>query len=308
MMPPIPNITPNGLTMTMRVENGIAADSRTVFVMPVVISLTGDMFVNWRADVAPNPNPNPIAALQPVSFAYRLQSGINIPASFDLTADIINASAPVPAGLVNSIEFRDANNAVISNRQVEMGKSDTRNIIVRIPQIPAAFASQNFTLKVTAFSGKVTGTEQRTFTVGAQVPQIDTKIEVIQLLPQIFDQIGNFEVEASNGRLEGSTIKLKTGRQMIIPFNVKLTQNGIYQVTIQPKPGTTMQGWGPQLVDTLATVQVPQNNDQTVRLMQIAVTASTSTPPTPTGTLIFRIKRDNAAVEWFKEFGVELLQ
>src|SRR5215813_14164193 len=62
MMPPVPGITQSGSQMTMRVSNGIAEDSRSVFVAPVVIDLTGDMFVTFRSDFAPNPQPNPLEA------------------------------------------------------------------------------------------------------------------------------------------------------------------------------------------------------------------------------------------------------
>ncbi len=308
MMPPIPGITPAGLAMTMRVDNGVASDNRSVFVMPVVISLIGDIFVGWRADVTPNPNPNPVVSTQPATFAFRLQSGTNIPATYDLTADIINSSVAVPAGLIGSIEFRENNN-VITSKKLEMGKSEVRDITVRIPQIPVTFvAGTTFTLKLTATSGSVTGTDQRTITVGTALPQSDPKIEAIQLQPQIFNvQTGNNEIDPANGRLEGSTIKLKTGRQMVIGFNVKLTQNGVYQVTIQPKQGTPLTGWGPALVDTLTTITVPTNNDQTTRLLQFGVTTSTVQTPSPTGTVIFKIKRDTATVEFNKEFGVELL-
>jgi len=307
IMPPIPGITPSGLTMTMRVENGVATDNRTVFVMPVVISLIGDVFIGSRADVNPNPNPNPVVSTQPAVFAYRLQSGTNIPATYDLSADIINSTVTVPAGLVGSIEFRE-NNTVITSKKIEMGKSEIRDISVRIPQIPLQFgAGTSFTLKVTATSGNVTGTDQRTVTIGTTVPQSDSSIQVIQLQPQIFVvQTGNNETDPANGRLDGSTIKLKTGRQMVIPFNVKLTQIGTYQVTIQPKQGTTLTGWSPALIDTQATIQVTQP-DQTFRLLQFGVTTSTVQTPTATGTIVFRIKRDTASVEFNKEFGVELL-
>jgi len=307
IMPPIPGITPSGLTMTMRVENGVATDNRTVFVMPVVISLIGDVFIGSRADVNPNPNPNPVVSTQPAVFAYRLQSGTNIPATYDLNADIINSTVTVPAGLVGSIEFRE-NNTVITSKKIEMGKSEIRDISVRIPQIPLQFgAGTSFTLKVTATSGNVTGTDQRTVTIGTTVPQSDSSIQVIQLQPQIFVvQTGNNETDPANGRLDGSTIKLKTGRQMVIPFNVKLTQIGTYQVTIQPKQGTTLTGWSPALIDTQATIQVTQP-DQTFRLLQFGVTTSTVQTPTATGTIVFRIKRDTASVEFNKEFGVELL-
>lgn len=308
MMPPIPGITPSGLTMTMRVDNGVASDNRTVFVMPVVISLIGDIFVSWRADVNPNPNPNPVVSAQAASFAFRLQSGTNIPGTYDLSADIINSTVQVPAGLVNSIEFRE-NNQVITSKKIEMGKSETRDITVRIPQVPVSFvAGTQFTLKLTATSGSVTGTEQRTVTVGQTVPQLDTKIEAIQLQPQIFIlPQGDVETNAANGTLDGATIKLKPGRQMVIGFNVKLLQQGTYQVTIQPKAGTNLVGWGPALVDSPTTIPVGTNDDQTVRLLQFGVTTSTVQTPSPTGTVIFRIKRDGANVEFNKEFGVQLL-
>ncbi|HET6972570.1 MAG TPA: hypothetical protein VFH96_01025 [Pyrinomonadaceae bacterium] len=308
MMPPIPGITPAGLAMTMKVDNGVASDNRSVFVMPVVISLIGDIFVGFRADVNPNPSPNPVVSTQQADFAFRLQSGTNIPASYDLSADIINSSVAVPASLVSSIQFRE-NNATITSKKIDMGKSEIRDITVRIPQIPVTFiAGTSFTLKLTATSGSVTGTDQRSITVGTALPVPDPKIEVIQLQPQIFNvQTGNNEVDPANGRLEGSTIKLKTGRQMVIGFNVKLTQNGVYQVTIQPRQGTTLTGWGPALVDTQTTITVPTNNDQTTRLLQFGVTTSTVQTPSPTGTVIFKIKRDTATVEFNKEFGVELL-
>ena len=308
MMPPIPGITPAGLTMAMKVDNGVASDNRSVFVMPVVISLIGDVFVNWRADVNPNPSPNPVVSTQQADFAFRLQSGTNIPGTYDLTADIINSSVAVPAGLVGSIQFRE-NNATITSKKIDMGKSETRDIVVRIPQIPVTFvAGTTFTLKLTATSGSVTGTDQRTITVGQNVAQQDPNIQAIQLQPQIFNvATGNNEIDPANGRLEGSTIKLKTGRQMVIGFNVKLLQSGVYQVTIQPKSGTTLTGWGPALVDTQTAITVPTNNDQTTRLLQFGVTTSTVQTPSPTGTVIFKIKRDTANVEFNKEFGVELL-
>src|SRR5829696_933258 len=99
IMPAIPGIALDGVTSTMRVNNGVAFDTRSVIVKPVVIDLVGDMFVAFRGDAPPNPNPNPIVASQPASFAYRLQSGTNLPATFDLVAEIPTASVAIPAGL-----------------------------------------------------------------------------------------------------------------------------------------------------------------------------------------------------------------
>jgi hypothetical protein len=309
MMPPIPTITAAGMTLTMRVDNGVASDRRTVFAMPVVIPLTGDIFVNWRADVIPNPNPNPLQvspAPQSASFNYRLQTGINMPATFDLSADVIDATVPVPAGLVASIEFRDEANNVITNKQVEMGKNDTRNILVRIPNLPASFASQSFTLKVTASSSGVVGSDSRSFTVGTAITPADPKIDAQQTGAVVLDvATGNVDTNPLNGTLEGSLIKLRTGKQIVIMFNVKLLQAGTYDVTIQPKAGTPLTGWAPQLMNTLASIPVASDNDQTSRLMQFAV--SPSSTATATGTIVFRIKRQGAPSDFTKEFGAQLL-
>src|ERR1044072_2005866 len=98
MMPPVDGLTPAGMNMTMRVNNGVAEDTRSVFVMPVVIDLTGDMFVTFRPDPTPflNPNPNPIETGKPAEFRYRFQTGINQPATFNLSAEIPNATVTIP--------------------------------------------------------------------------------------------------------------------------------------------------------------------------------------------------------------------
>lgn len=306
LVPAIPGITNEGITMTLRVDNGVADDSRTVFVMPVVINLTGDMFVNWRADVSPNPNPNPMQQSAAAAFAYRLQTGINLPATFDLSAEILNASVAVPAGLIGSIEFRDEGNNLIQNKRVEMGKSDTRNISVRIPAIPPTFAGQTFTLKVTASAGSVVGTDSRTFTVGTPVPPADPNIEALQTGFVVLDEAsGQPDINPANGTLDGSTIKLKVGKRIVVAFNVKLKQQGTYDVTFLPKQGTTLNNWAPQLVNTLTPITVAADNDPTSRLMQIGVTPSAGA--TASGTVVFRIKRQTAVSDFSKEFTVQLL-
>jgi hypothetical protein len=107
LMPPIPNLPQIGALVTMHVSNGVAEDHRSVYVALVIITLTGDVFVNFRADINPNPNPNPLVQNAPAVFNYKLESGTNMPAVFDLSADIVNATTAIPPGLISSIEFRD---------------------------------------------------------------------------------------------------------------------------------------------------------------------------------------------------------
>lgn len=305
IVPPIPGLPQTGETMTLRLSNGVANDVRSVFVMPVVITLTGDVFVNSRSDVIPNPNPNPLQINQRALFNYRLETGINTPASFDLRVDIVNATVAIPAGLISSIEFLNSDETPIGNRRIEMGRNDSRNIIVRIPEIPGSFADQTFSLNVTASAGSVTGTESRTFTVGALVPPPDPNIEVQQTGAFVIDVASEgIDNNPANGRLEGATIRLKAGKEMFLQFNlIRLGVQGIYDITITAKPGTS--GWLQKLENTLTPVEVPTNNDPTTRFVQFSVTASTSS--TANGALVFRIKRRGAAEEFSKEFAVQLL-
>ena len=319
MMPPVPGMTSSGMTMTMRVSNGVAEDSRSVFVMPVVIDLTGDIFVTFRPDFTPNPKPNPLetGAGKSAEFRYRLQTGINIPAPFSLTAEILNSTVTVPAGLVASIEFRDEADQVISSRQIQMGKNETRNITVRIPEVPTVFNNQTFTLKVSAASGAVVGTDQRSFTVGAPVTPPDANIEANQTSFTLIDSTtGNPETPtAQNGILDGTTIKLRVGKRGVVNFSVKLTRAGNYEVTILPKQGTTLNNWAPEMTPdsvgvrspdgTKVTINVAADNDQTLRTEKFRVTPVAGA--SPSGTIVFRIKRVGATSDFFKEFGVQLL-
>ncbi len=319
MMPPVPGITPAGMNMTMRVSNGVAEDTRSVFVMPVVIDLTGDMFVTFRADTAPNPKPNPLesGAGKAAEFRYRLQTGINQPGAFGLTAEILNSSVAVPQSLVDSIQFLDEGDQPISGRQVQMGKNEGRNITVRIPEIPAAFAGQTFTLKVTATSGTVVGTDQRSFTVGTPVTPPDPNIEANQTSFTLIDQTsGNPETpNAQNGILDGTTIKLKVGKRGVVNFSTKLTKAGTYDITIAAKQGTTLTNWTPEMTPdsvgvrsadgTKMTVTVNGEGDQTLRTEKFRVTPTAGA--TPTGTIVFRIKRQGSTSDFSKEYGVQLL-
>jgi len=225
-----------------------------------------------------------------------------MPATFDLNANIINASTALPTDLVGSIEFRAESGDVISNKRIDLGKNETRNIVVRIPLIPSSFVSQSFTLVVTATSGSVTGTESRTLTVGAPIPQPDPNIQVQQTGSVVIDvATGNVDNNPTSGSLQAGVIKLRAGKQMVVMFNITgLGPAGNYDLTIQPKPGATLTGWSPQLVNTPATIP-----NTVPRLVQFAVAPAAGA--TPTGAVVFRIKRQGATTEFSKEFGVQLL-
>lgn len=304
IVPPIPGLPAAGDDLQLAVNNGIASDVRTVLVMPITITLQGDVFVNWRAGLAANPNPNPLQAGQPAEFHYQVQTGINMPATFDLSANILNATTAIPGDLVPSIEFRQ-DGALIPGKQIDLGKTETRNIVVHIPQIPNSFATQTFTLQVSTSSGNISGSDTRSFTVGQEVTPTDPNIEVQQTGAVILNvATGDIETDPAVGRLEGSTIRLRAGRQMIVQFNVRLTQQGDYDLTVESRAGTTLNGWELELVNTPTPIEVENNNEQTLHLVQFGASASAGAT---TGAMVFRIQRQGAINDWFSEFGLELL-
>ena len=110
-----------------------------------------------------------------------------------------------------------------------MGKNEARNITVRIPEIPTALANATFTLKVTAASGTVVGTDQRSFTVGAPAPPPDPNIEANQTSFSLLDMTqGGTPVtpNAQTGILYCTTIKLKVGMRGVINFSTRFTEGG----------------------------------------------------------------------------------
>jgi hypothetical protein len=305
IMPPVPGISAEGLTATMRVNNGIASDSRSVTVKPVIIPLLGEVFVNFRGDTSPNPNPNPIVVSQAASFAYRFQSAINMPAAFDLTAEIPTATVAIPPGLVDTIEFRDEGDAVVQNKRLDLGNNETRNLTVRIPQVPSTFNNQKFTLRVGATSDNVVGTDQREFPVGTPVVETDPAIEMQQSTHTVFDvTTGTVDSNLNNGRLEGgSSVLLKVGKRMHIPFNVSLKQAGTYTITILPKQGTTLTNWTLALVNTPTTINASSNDQPRVFTFSVEPLSGAAA----SGSFVFRVKRTGVTTEWSKEFSVELL-
>jgi hypothetical protein len=304
MMPPIPGLSESGEFMSLRVDNGVAHDVHTVFVQPIVSSLSGDIFIERRSDITPNPNPNPLQTGEQARFFYQLETGINMPATFDLNADIPSATADIPAGLVSSIEFRHTNGNLISGNQIEMGTNETRNIVVRIPQIPPSFASQSFTLEVQASSGDVEGSDAHTFTVGQPVTPPDPNISVEQTGFEVFDVVTEAS-DPSGGDLDGSTISLASGKQMIVFFNVQLLAQGDYDLTIQERTGAALSGWTLEVVNPEdASIEVTSDGDSTVHLVLFGVTRSSGA--TAGGSIVMRIQRQGETRDWHKEFELEL--
>jgi hypothetical protein len=307
LVPPIPGLPQSGATMTLRVDNGVANDARSVFVMPIVITLEGDVFVNWRADVTPNPNPNPLQPDQSADFAYDIQTGINMPATFDLDAKVLNAPADIPANFDQSIEFLDAKTgSAIPGKRLEMGKTEIRSIVVRIPKLPATWGGQDFSLKVSAASGKVTNADMRPFTVGKLVPPTDPDIQP-QLTGSVVLDTTTGSEDPAGGSFDGTIIKLKPDRQLIMMFNVLFVKQGTFDLTVKPKEGTVLNGWVLQLVNTASTIKT--NGDNESKFVQVGVSAPSSSAvnPTPTGTVVFRIQRQGATMDWSKEYGAQLL-
>jgi hypothetical protein len=79
---------------------------------------------------------------------------------------------------------------------------------------------------------------------------------------------------------------------------VGITVPGNYDLTIQPRAGTTLAGWTLELVNTLPTIT--QNTFAQIGVRPVSGAVSN-------GALVFRIRRQGATAEWSREFGVQLL-
>jgi hypothetical protein len=303
-VPTIPNLPQGGASMPMRVDNGIAHDTRTVFVRPVIFTVSGDVFVTWRTGATPNPNPNPLQADAAAQFFYQVQTAINIPATFTLSAHIPLATAPIPAQLLSSIQFRDQNGNPIPSNRLELGRNETRNFTVRIPEIPASFANQSFTLEVRAVSGNVEGSDARSFTVGQEVTPADPNISVEQSGFEIINTAtGN--ADAGGGSLVGSTIRLQPDRLMVLFLNVQLLAAGSYDLTIQPTQGTTLNGWGLELLNPASPISVATDNDTSLRNVNFGITRTSAA--SVGGTIVLRIQRQGQTQDWHRQFTLEAM-
>lgn len=303
-VPPIPDLPQIGAILNMRVDNGVAHDIRTVFVKPVVATVSGDVFVNWRADATPNPDPNPIQPPGQARFFYQVQTGINIPATFTLSANITSATTPISPQLVSSIEFQNESGSLIPNKQLEMGRNETRNIIVRIPNIPTALANQTFTLEIRAASANIQGSDARLFTVGTPVTPADPNIVSEQTGFEVFNA-STEESDNAGGSLAGSTINLRANRLAILAFNVRLLAAGSYDLTIQPPTGATLNGWTLAVLNPPSPISVTGNNSQQIYNVNFAVTR---TPVANAGgTFVVRIQKQGEARDWHKQFQLELM-
>jgi hypothetical protein len=306
IVPSIPTMTQAGMNLTLRVDNGMGSATRSIFVAPVVIPPMGDLFLTWRAGANPNPNPNP---LQPSSagnprsadFGLRIEAaGMGGTATLD--ADITNATVAVPPGLADSIVFLNPDGVALGN-QVQLGENEGRDIVVRIPQLPASFAAQTFTLEVRAAVGSIGATFSRSFTVGAVVPETDSTITPQRTGLVVLDQNGDVSTDPNNGRMDGTTIRLRRNFRLFVMYNLTLTSSGAtYNLTVAPRTGTTLAGWAVQLENTPASLTGPQSG----RLVQFSVSPTGATPAS-TGHVVFRVQRQGVTSEWFEEFAVELL-
>jgi len=301
-VPAMPGLPFTGATMALRVSNGLGSDSRTVRVMPLIIPLQGNIFVTWRSDVTPNPSPNPLVAGQPADFAFQIQAaGTNMPATFDLTADVPEASVAVPAGLSESLLVLDAANQNQVINRVGLGRNESRNVIVRIPAIPAGLANQTFTVRLRAATGTLVGADTRTFTVGQVVAPSDPNIQIDPVTSAVFSTTaGTQDTTGQNGSLSGTTIQLRSNWLMVVSFNVTFKQAGTYDVTVQAGSGS---GWNPTLLNTLS--QYPNMNAGDSRPMSFSVTGAANS--STTGTVIFRVKRSDSNADQTRQYSLQLL-
>jgi hypothetical protein len=305
--------------MTLRVSNGIQNVTRTVTVMPVPAQ-PGNFSISLRQDVNPNPNPATLTINNPATFKFQLQlqSGMSQPTTLNLIANISNATlanqaVPIPAGLVQSIQFQDDvnNNAPITS--ITLAPNDVHNVTVFIPSIPAALDKATFTLLITASAPAAPNVSispySSSITVGTAVPQMDPNVTATPSGTSVRDQNDQPPSPAGSGGAYDpttNTITLKAGFQIHLDYMIALKGTALYSLSLQANASTT--GWIPAPPSPIHPVSVASLQAPTTANAPVTVTLSPSPGASSTGVVTFLIKDPNSALQWSKDFNVQLLQ
>ncbi|HLA63640.1 MAG TPA: IPT/TIG domain-containing protein [Rhodothermales bacterium] len=236
------SVPAGGRSVTLTVTNSVTTDTRTITVLPLAQTLSGDVDVLWRDDRAPNPDPNPIptpvGAGQPVTFYYRLRSRANLPALFTI-APTVSVSA-----WQGSVRVLNASGGIIGDRRIELEPEEEINFAVRLTPAAPAPAGDTFTLNVVASAGGVVGSNQQAFTFDEEVEESDDQIELAFTSATVYD-LSDGQVDPAGGSYDPATntIAVAVGYRLDMTFAATFQAAEVHNVTVQAAAGTT--GWSP---------------------------------------------------------------
>jgi len=300
-VPSIPGVTTSATSFSLVVSNGSQNTTQTFFARVPSTPLNGDLFVNWRSDLD-NPDPNPVVAGSPADFAFTVRAATNKSASVGLVADIRNASATIPGTLIPSLQIREGSGVALrAGNSLDLQAGESRNLVVRVPRIPSSWDQVSFTLVLTASAvGLEPRSDSRPITVGDPTESNNPDVTANQTGVDVFDANGNDETNPANFSFDGSTIRLRAGRELNVEFAVQVSAADTYTASM-----SALRGWTSAVMNSTNPFTSSRANDPTIFPITIAIGATAGA--TAAGTIEFKIKGDNAALDWVKQFTVELI-
>ena len=219
-VPFLPNIPSDGAPHELVVSNGTTKDSRSVTIRPAQAELAGNVFVKF--DSSEPVTPDPVLAGQQADFHFTIESGANLAADFDLSANI-NIDSNQSAWN-NPLQILDSGENPLSGNRLHLDSGEKKEIIVRHPNIPDSPPDAEFSLSVSASANGVSGTsEAKKFTVGEETPPEDDSISIT---------VGQIQFNPSNGGSQtASGLSLQSGAAAWVRLNTEFTKAGTYNMS-----------------------------------------------------------------------------
>lgn len=280
----IAGVTEQGKPVQLVVSNGIEPPAtRSLRILPAQ-SLGGSVDLTIGDPV---PATIVLGSATPVNFNCQITSQATLKTTFTVKASIdgvANASE-----WIKRLEILNASGGPITPETFDLAPRQTRNFQVRLASVPSA-GDKQFTLRLTADSGKAGGTISRDFRVGENVPEDLVNIPVLQ-----FESIDNGAINVSR-----DTISVRTGQQATVTLRAEFVTGGEYGATLQLESGSNWE---------LALNEPVPKGSPTTGSYQITLPASGSRVPknpeilirpqntaTSPGVLILRLKRSDLTI------------
>jgi hypothetical protein len=265
VIPAVPGVVEAGSSVDLLVLNQTQSATRQIVLRPILNPLQGSVIIEWQS-VAPTT----VTPGAPATFLYRITSGTNNRATWDINPQI---DVAVNAAAWNAqLSVRDSAGNELNPRQITLDPDQQVDVQIRIATVPSGTDGVTFGLTVNASSGPVSDSSGiRQFTVGDLTPLPDTTL-TLSTVPIL-----------SAGALVGNTLTVPGTQSRILAISVDFTMAGDYTVTRSVLGGAT--GWAVNLdsgtIDAI-TINAADlaASGHTQRLLRYSV-AATSTATTP---------------------------
>lgn len=222
VIPSVPGVVDGGTDVELAVMNQNETVTRSIRLFPRQNPLQGSVVVEYLSV-----DPQQIAAGQPATFRYRIESRTNNLATWTINPQIeVAANADAWNAQMRVLNGQSAE---LPARQLTLNPGGSEEFFVHILTVPAGSDGVDFGVTVNAGSANIGGSSgARQFTVGQQAETPDTTI-TLSAVPAF-----------SQGALDGNTLTVSNEQPRVLAINAELTKAGEYQVFRQVLSGA---GW-----------------------------------------------------------------